>query len=210
MTEHVDDSDHTAHMDHATHIEHTAAQLGFTLIEFLIALVLIAILICLALPNYQAYLERKDLALAKQHSLRIAASLEQFKARNFSYRGFNLADVYPSFDAESNILLLPVGSAPDDAKYILSVVDYDSLQALDRLATQSESATTAAANNNSSSQGRAWVIQVERAKSADGQYRQPRNFDLLLSSTGLRCMTHTANQVSGYRSCGTTNSEPWS
>ena len=52
-----------------------------------------------------------------------------------------------------------------------------------------------------------WAISVERAK--DGtEPKQPRNYDLLLTSTGIRCMTKVKNTVTTYSSCGG-SSESW-
>ena len=62
---------------------------GFTLIELMITVVVVAIIAAIAVPSYQQYIERKDLAIARQEALRIAAELERFKNKNFSYKGFN-------------------------------------------------------------------------------------------------------------------------
>ncbi|AZB89981.1 prepilin-type N-terminal cleavage/methylation domain-containing protein [Acinetobacter pittii] len=63
---------------------------GFTLIEVMVAVVIVAILVAIALPSYQAYVWRTEASQAQQEMLRIASLLERHKARNFSYKGFDL------------------------------------------------------------------------------------------------------------------------
>ena len=75
-------------------VDVTYSQSGFTLIELMIALVVMAIIAAIAYPNYTQYMERRDLAIARQEALRIAAELERFKAKNFSYKGFDASYVY--------------------------------------------------------------------------------------------------------------------
>jgi len=41
-------------------------ELGFTLIELMIVLVIIAVFAAITVPSYQAYIQKKDLAMAKQ------------------------------------------------------------------------------------------------------------------------------------------------
>lgn len=64
---------------------------GFTLIELMVVVVIIAILAAIALPSYQSYARRTLAAQAQQEMQRIAALLERHKARNFSYKGFDLS-----------------------------------------------------------------------------------------------------------------------
>lgn len=54
---------------------------GFTLIELMVVVVVVAIIAAIAMPNYMQYMERRDLAIARQEALKIAAELERFKAK---------------------------------------------------------------------------------------------------------------------------------
>lgn len=64
---------------------------GFTLIELMVVLIIIAIIAAIAIPSYQAYSRRALAAQMQQEMQRISVLLERHKARNFSYKGFNLS-----------------------------------------------------------------------------------------------------------------------
>ena len=192
---------------------------GFTLIELMITVVVVAIIAAIAVPSYQQYIERKDLAIARQEALRIAAELERFKAKNFSYKGFDASYLYTyaSTDAGGNPatasyynkttgqLLLPLGSTSSTAKYTLTLVDGGAAHKPLTIVKNGDGTETA---DSASVNGLSWVMSLERAKDGDGEPKQPRNYDLLLNSAGLRCMTKVKDTVTGYANCGS-YSESW-
>ena len=192
---------------------------GFTLIELMITVVVVAIIAAIAVPSYQQYIERKDLAIARQEALRIAAELERFKAKNFSYKGFDASYLYTyeSTDAGGNPttasyynkttgqLLLPLGSTSSTAKYTLTLVDGGAAHKPLTVVKNGDGTETA---DSASVNGLSWVMSLERAKDGDGLPKQPRNYDLLLSNTGIRCMTKVKDVVTGYANCGS-YSESW-
>ena len=61
---------------------------GFTLIELMIVVVVIAIFAAIALPSYQAYTRKANAAFAQQEILKLADQLERHKTRNFNYKNF--------------------------------------------------------------------------------------------------------------------------
>lgn len=192
---------------------------GFTLIELMITVVVVAIIAAIAVPSYQQYIERKDLAIARQEALRIAAELERFKAKNFSYKGFDASYLYtyestdaggnPATDSYYNKttgqLLLPLGSTSSTAKYTLTLVDGGAAHKPLTIVKNGDGTETA---DSASVNGLSWVMSLERAKDGDGEPKQPRNYDLLLNSAGLRCMTKVKDTVTGYANCGS-YSESW-
>ena len=192
---------------------------GFTLIELMITVVVVAIIAAIAVPSYQQYIERKDLAIARQEALRIAAELERFKAKNFSYKGFDASYLYTyaSTDAGGNPatasyynkttgqLLLPLGSTSSTAKYTLTLVDGGAAHKPLTIVKNGDGTETA---DSASVNGLSWVMSVQRAKDSSGDPKQPRNYDLLLNSAGLRCMTKVKDTVTGYANCGS-YSESW-
>lgn len=191
---------------------------GFTLIELMITVAVIAIIAAIAFPSYTAYLERNDLAVAKQEAQRIAAELERFKAKNFSYKGFDASYVYAYqedngsgtmvaksyYDPATGKLNLPVGATGTAVKYTIALVDGGSGHKPLTIAKNNDGTET---SDSASVNGLTWAMSVERAKEG-GEPKQPRNFDLLLASTGTRCMTKTKDLVTGYANCGN-NSESW-
>ena len=192
---------------------------GFTLIELMITVVVVAIIAAIAVPSYQQYIERKDLAIARQEALRIAAELERFKAKNFSYKGFDASYLYTyeSTDADGNPatasyynkttgqLLLPLGSTSSTAKYTLTLVDGGAAHKPLTIVKNGDGTET---DDSASVNGLSWVMSVQRAKDSSGDPKQPRNYDLLLNSAGLRCMTKVKDTVTGYVNCGS-YSESW-
>lgn len=171
-------------------------ELGFTLIELMIVLVMIAVFAAIAVPSYQSYIQKKDLAVAKQEALKVASELERFKAKNFSYKGFDATYLYPSYKKATGVLFLPLGQTESDAKYRLTVVDLAQKKSL-------SDASTAVLGLN-------WAIKVERvAESGGSTLKQPKSYDLLLTSTGIRCMTRTPDAVKNYEGCGESSYESW-
>lgn len=63
---------------------------GFTLIELMVVVIIIAIFAAIAIPSYQVYARRVVASQVEQEMQRIAMLLERHKARNFSYKGFSV------------------------------------------------------------------------------------------------------------------------
>ncbi|MDF2446185.1 MAG: putative secretion protein [Moraxellaceae bacterium] len=62
-------------------------QNGFTLIELMIAVALVAILTMISVPAYQGYSERAARANVQADLVSAAAAMERRKAQNFTYAG---------------------------------------------------------------------------------------------------------------------------
>lgn len=60
---------------------------GFTLLELMIVVALIAALTAIAIPSYSNYRERSDRSQAKADLSAAAAAMERFKMQGFSYSG---------------------------------------------------------------------------------------------------------------------------
>ena len=92
---------------------------GFTLIELMVVVVIVAIFAAIAIPSYQHFIRRANVAQAQQEMSKIAEQLQRFKSRNFSFKGFNAKYLYPNssiFDASSQTLNF-------NSKYTITLVD---------------------------------------------------------------------------------------
>jgi len=69
-------------------------QQGFTLIELMAVVVIVAIFAAIAIPSYQAYTRKAIAAQAQQEIQRLAEQLERHKGKNFSYLNFDPSYLY--------------------------------------------------------------------------------------------------------------------
>lgn len=167
---------------------------GFTLIELMIVVAIVAILAAVALPSYQAYTRRAALSTAQQEMLKLAEQLERHRGKNFSYRGFDASYLYTSsgntvissFTPATQTLTLPFNATGASVKYTLNIRDLNS--------------SSTPLLTSSTAVGQQWAI---KAVSSD-----VNNYSLLLTSTGMRCKNKTAANIS-YSDCGSVGSESW-
>ena len=145
---------------------------GFTLIELMITVAIIAIIAAIAVPSYDTYIRRADLSTAQQEMLKIAELLEKHRARNFSYDGFILRDPvlnegpYAGVDnATKTMLLLPLDAVNGNQKFTLTLTV----------------------------NAQVWSLKAVS--------QSPRNYSLLMTSAGFKCKTKTAANITA-SSCG--------
>lgn len=90
------------------------SSLGFTLIELMVVVIIVAIFAAVAIPSYQSFVRRSTAAQAQQEIQRIATLLERNKSRNFNYLGFTITP---------DPFIIPTGSTGDSVKYTITVMD---------------------------------------------------------------------------------------
>lgn len=113
---------------------------GFTLIELMVVIVILAIFSAIAIPLYKKQTRKGQAAAAQKQMLQFAEELERHKGRNFSFRGFTTTS-----------MTLPVGATGGGIQYTLSITD---------------DTTTANLLTSTSTLGQNWVI---KAVSSDPQ-----------------------------------------
>lgn len=139
---------------------------GFTLIEVMIVVVIIAILAAIAIPSYTSYTRKAVESTAQQEVQKIAEQLARYKAKNFTYKGFDPNFIYGETTPMTEIIL-PHGATGTNVKYKITLQDPISGKQL--------------SSADDSNRGRNWAIIAESTDS--------KNYNLLMTSEGLRCKT---------------------
>lgn len=165
---------------------------GFTLIELMIVVVVVAILSAIALPMYNEYTRRATAANVLQEMQKLADQLERHKSKNFSYKNFNANFLYQnnasvtstSFSNANQALTVPLNATGSAITYTLHIRDGNNpaLRLTDAAAT-----------------GKRWVILAEaNSKLNNGETcttcnsLQQQNSSFLMSSSGVQCKTKLA------------------
>ena len=161
---------------------------GFTLIELMLVIVIVAIFAAIAIPSYQAQIRRSDAAAVQQEIQKLAEQLERYKSRNFSYHGFDPKYLYGQSSSMTSIDF----PSSTNKKYTITLADISETTATTLLST-------------SSGLGQKWAINAVPVKT---QYEA-----FLFTSTGIRCknqylIASDLTNINSYTGC-IANAEKW-
>ncbi len=157
---------------------------GFTLIELMVVVVIVAVFAAIAMPSYSIYIARAHKSKAQTEMLKVAERLESYKGKQLSYAGY-IPEHQTLIKGEINI---PYDSA-NNYDYKIRIVEInDSTKTLE-----------------DSTIGQGWKMVAMPNQTTSSALRKSEY--LLLDSRGVKCMTKDSLDISS-TNCGD-NTQEW-
>ncbi|MDM1243424.1 type IV pilin protein [Acinetobacter indicus] len=164
---------------------------GFTLIELMIVVVVISVIAGIAIPSYQNQVRRAAEANVTEEMLKISELLEKHKAKNFTYRCFDLADYYGGA-ANRTSLTLPIGATGNEIRYTISLI---------QIGNPAQPLVTGACSDpQTQTLGSVNTWSMVTTKNTSNKLVGSRSFNYLMNSEGLKCKNQANNLTTN--SCG--------
>ena len=178
---------------------------GFTLIELMVTVAMVAILASIAIPSYRQYAIRNAESQAQAKMKQLEIELNRWRATALTYKGFKPAKVasdgttsYGYDETDNKTIYVPANSTSSNYHYKILLVDGDNT-------ANSLVPTASSTLSNSLTAGRAWVMFATP---------NPTKFNdahkILLTSSGAQCKAKNSDTSVTIAStnCGT-YSETW-
>ncbi|WNP28100.1 prepilin-type N-terminal cleavage/methylation domain-containing protein [Moraxella sp. DOX410] len=178
---------------------------GFTLIELMVTVAMVAILASIAIPSYRQYAIRNAESQAQAKMKQLEIELNRWRATSLTYKGFLPKKIasdgtvsYGYDETDNKTIYVPANSTSSNYHYKILLVDGDNT-------ANSLVPTASSTLANSLTAGRAWVMFATP---------NPTKFNdahkILLTSSGTQCKTKNSDTSVTIAStnCGT-YSETW-
>ena len=185
---------------------------GFTLIELMVTVAMVAILASIAIPSYRQYAIRNAESQVQAKMKQLEIELNRWRATALTYKGFlpkKIAndgtvsysyDTGASDDVANTVIYVPANSTSSNYHYKIRLVDGDNTA---NSLVRSRSTTTL--TNADLVTGRSWVMY---ATPNPTKFNDAHN--ILLTSSGTQCKTKNSDTSVSIipTNCGT-YSETW-